>query len=150
MQRLGSARPDPPRGGAVLRVLLVLALGASSGCYWLRYDKLCRTHVQLLTEMAQKLDAVTREADGPPASFAEYRYPLERARDFVRIVTPRLEGRRSLAALSAHCDAYGAVLDASERWSADAAVASRAAMDAALARLRETGAAAIAALDAER
>jgi hypothetical protein len=144
------ARRAGSYGGAVVRLLLVLALGAAAGCYWSKYDKLCRTHVQLLTEMARKLDAVTREQDGPPVSFAEYRYPLERARDFVRIVTPRFSGRRSLAAVSAHCDTYGAVLDASERWNADAAVASRTAMDAALARLRETGAAAIAALDAER
>jgi len=150
MQSMGRFRRDAPFGRAALRVLLVLALVTAAGCYWSKYDKLCRTHVQLLTEMAEKLDAVTREEDGPPASFAEYRYPLERARDFVRIVRPRFGGRRSLAAVSAHCDAYGAVLDASEHWSANAAVASRAAMDAALGRLRETGAAALAALDAER
>lgn len=138
------------RARALTCFLLLLASAAVPGCYWSKYDKLCRTHVQLLTEMARKLDAVTREQDGPPASFAEYRYPLERARDFVRIVTPRFAGRRSLAAVSAHCDAYGAVLDASERWRAEDGVVSRAAMDAALARLRATGAAAIVALDAER
>lgn len=139
-----------PSGGAALRLLLVLALTVAAGCYWSKYDKLCRTHVQLLLEMAQKIDEVTREHDAPPASFAEYRYPLERARDFVRIVTPRFEGRRSLEALRAHCDAYGSVLDASERWRAEAGAESRATMEAALAHLRATGAAVIAALDAER
>ncbi len=130
--------------------LLAIGLLVAAGCYWSKYDKLCRTHVQLLVEMAQKLDQVTREQDGPPASFAEYRYPLERARDFARIVEPRFAGRPSLAALRTHCDAYGRVLDASERWRADAAVESRAAMDAALLYLRATGAAVIAALDSER
>ena len=101
MQSLTRFRRDAPYGGAVVRVLLVLALVTAAGCYWSKYDKLCRTHVQLLNEMAQKLDAVTREEDAPPASFAEYRYPLERARDFVRIVTPRFGGRRSLASRTA-------------------------------------------------
>ena len=138
------------RARAVLRPLLAVVLTLAAGCYWSKYDKLCRTHVELLTAMAEKLDAVTREEDGPPVSFAEYRYPLERARDFVRIVTPHFAGRRSLDALQAHCDAYGGVLDASEHWHGDDALASRAAMDAALARLRATAAAVIAALDAER
>ncbi len=143
--REGTGRAHP-----AARPLLALVLLMAAGCYWSKYDKLCRTHVQLLIQMAQKLDAVTREEDAPPASFAEYRYPLERARDFVRIVTPRFAGRRSLAALREHCDAYGVVLEASERWRAEDAAASRAAMDAALTRLRATGAAVIAALDAER
>jgi hypothetical protein len=139
-----------PRTRALGRLLLLLGLALAAGCYWSKYDKLCRTHVQLLLEMAQKLDEVTREQDAPPASFAEYRYPLERARDFVRIVGPHFAGRPWLEALRAHCDAYGAVLDASEHWRAEAGAESRAAMDVALTRLRATGATVIAALDAER
>jgi len=36
---------------------------------------------------------VTQAEDRPPPSFAEYRYPLERARDFTRIVSGRFGDR---------------------------------------------------------
>jgi len=92
----------------------VLAVVLAAGCYFGKYDKLARTHVQLLLAMAQKLDDVTREQSAAPASLAEYRYPLERARDFARIVGGRFEGRPSLAAFGAFCDAYEGVVKAAE------------------------------------
>lgn len=132
------------------RVVVVLALVLAAGCYWSKYDKLARTHVQLLLAMADKLEAVTREEGGPPGSLAEYRYPLERARDFLRIVGPRFAGRPSLAALERSCDAYVAVLAAAEHWRPDAEAESRAAMERAHAALGADAASALRALDAER
>jgi len=102
--------------------------------------------VQLLRAMAQKLDDVTREDGAPPASLAEYRYPLERARDFARIVGTRFEGRPSLAAFRACCDAYDDVVKAAESLHGGADV------DGTLARARavlgERAAAVLRALDA--
>ena len=125
-----------------------LALLAAAGCYWSKYDKLTRTHVELLLAMARKLSGVTRVEAGPPPSFAEYRYPLERARDFTRIVSNRFAGRPSLAAFRAFTDAYEHVLVAAEamRQGGDR---SRDEFDAALARLNSEAAAVLAALDAE-
>lgn len=131
-------------------MLLVLALAALAGCYWSKYDKLARTHVQLLLAMAEKLDAVTVEEGGPPASLAEYRYPLERARDFIRIVAPRFEGRSSLQALRRVCDAYAAVVDAAERWRPDGGAETHAALEHAHGELRAAAAEAVRALDTER
>lgn len=97
--------------GAVLGVLcLVLA-----GCYYAKYDKLARTHVALLEAMAAKISDVTARDGRPPADMAEYRYPLERARDFERIAARRFEGRPSLVAFDLLCSAYADLLDAADR-----------------------------------
>ncbi len=53
-----------------------------------------------------KIDDIVRQEGAAPAALAEYRYPLERARDFVRIVGRRFEARASLTALRSLCDAY--------------------------------------------
>jgi hypothetical protein len=126
--------------------MVVTALVAA-GCYFGKYDKLTRTHVQLLVAMAQKLDDVTQEQGAPPASLAEYRYPLERARDFTRIVGGRFEGRASLAAFRSFCDAYDDVVKAAEslRGAPDAAGTLRRAR----ATLDDRAAAVLRALDAE-
>jgi len=102
------------RFGGNGRLLVAFAVFLAVGCYFSKYDKLARTHVQLLLAMAQKLEDVTREQGAPPASLAEYRYPLERARDFARIVGGRFQGRPSLAAFAAFCDAYDGVVRAAE------------------------------------
>jgi hypothetical protein len=129
------------------QILVVLAVVLAAGCYFGKYDKLTRTHVQLLLSMAQKLDEVTREQGAPPASLAEYRYPLERARDFTRIVGGRFEGRASLAAFRTFCDAYDGVVKTAESLRGEPDT------DATLARARATlevnAAAVLRALDAE-
>ncbi len=130
------------------RLLIVLALLLAAGCYWSKYDKLTRTHVQLLVSMAQKLDEVVRAEDGPPASFAEYRYPLERARDFTRIVAGRFENRPSLMAFRTLCDAYEDILRATESLRGDGGAA-RDALLRAHAKLDADAAAVSRALDAE-
>ena len=128
--------------------LVGLALLLAAGCYWSKYDKLTRTHVELLLSMARKLDAVTREEGRPPPSFAEYRYPLERARDFTRIVSGRFAARPSLAAFRAFTDAYEGVLTAAEGLR-DADAEDRAAFEQARTRLDAQAAAVLRALDAE-
>jgi hypothetical protein len=126
------------------------ALLGAAGCYWLRYDKLARTHVDLLLAMTEKLDDVTRGDGRPPAPTEEYRYPLERARDFIRIAARHRADRRSLAALGALCDAYEDLLTAAERMRAAPRGAGDArAFDAAVAAVRERGGRARSALDRE-
>jgi hypothetical protein len=127
-------------------VLLAAGWGAA-GCYWLRYDALVRTHVDLLLAMARKLEAVTDERGAPPIDLAEYRYPLERARDFARIAGRRFAGRASLGALRALTDDYEAVLDAADRLRVDGGTPARAAFRDRLAALPGRGAAVVAALD---
>ncbi len=121
-------------------VLGVLWL-AAGGCYWLRYDALARTHVDLLVSMVTKLQDVTAEGEAP-ARMAEYRYPLDRARDFVRIVEGRFTDRASLQALRALCDAY-------ERTLEEAAGGDASGLEAAAGVVRERAAAVVAALDRE-
>jgi len=123
--------------GVVLGVLWL----AAGGCYWLRYDALARTHVDLLVSMTTKLEDVTAQGGGP-ARMAEYRYPLDRARDFVRIVEGRFAGRDSLRELRELCSAYERALEAAVR------PGSRG-LEAAAGAVRERAAAALAALDLE-
>jgi hypothetical protein len=125
-----------------------LALLVTAGCYWSKYDKLTRTHVELLLAMARKLAAVTRVEDGPPAAFGEYRYPLERARDFTRIVSRRFADRPSLTAFRAFTEAYEGVLTAAEALR-DADDESRAALDRAQERLQAEAVTVLRALDVE-
>ncbi len=130
------------------RRIVALVLLLVAGCYWSKYDKLTRTHVELLLSMAAKLAAVTREEGAPPASFAEYRYPLERARDFTRIVAGRFEGRASLAAFRTFCDASEDVWKAAESWRG-ADPGANADLERAHGKLRADAVAVLHALDAE-
>jgi hypothetical protein len=90
---------------AVLGVLLFpLAVG---GCYWLKYGKLMRTHVDLLISMADKMTHLLEDGRAvTPTMMNEFSYPLDRARDFVRIVHPRYVERKSLQAFGPFLDAY--------------------------------------------
>jgi hypothetical protein len=145
---MGSSwRPDRTLAVAALGLVLI----ASAGCYWSRYDQLARTHVDLLLAMAAKIDDVVRREGAAPATLAEYRYPLERARDFARIAGRRFEGRTSLVALRDLCDAYERLLLVVERMrgAADPAGES-AALTTSLATLRTDAAEVIAALDQEK
>ncbi len=88
----------------VVALLFPLAL---AGCYWLKYGKLMRTHVDLLVSMSQKMsDLLEDQRAITPNMMDEFSYPLERARDFVRIVSARYAERRSLPAFSHFLDTY--------------------------------------------
>ncbi|MGH7859183.1 MAG: hypothetical protein ACREQY_17790, partial [Candidatus Binatia bacterium] len=68
------------------RVFLWLVAGLV-GCYWYRYPDLVRTHVEVLTDYARKLDELLRSGgELRPEQLTEARYPYGRARDFARIV----------------------------------------------------------------
>jgi hypothetical protein len=86
------------------------------GCYWLKYGKLMRTHVDLLVSMAKKMgDMLEDRRSMTPAMMEEFSYPLERARDFVRIVSPRYEGRQSLQAFNDFLSIYARLVEETDR-----------------------------------
>lgn len=90
--------------------LLASVVGAASvgsGCYWQRYPKLARTHLGLLSDFATKLLRLAEDHVVVPAErWGEYTYPLDRAREFSRIVASRWPGRASIAAFDAAVAAY--------------------------------------------
>ena len=90
--------------------------------------------------MVTKLQDVTGQGKGP-ARMSEYRYPLDRARDFVRIVEGRFADRGSLQALRELCDAYERALEAAR--------IGRGGIEAAAGSVRERAAAVLEALDRE-
>lgn len=90
--------------------LAVFTLLLACGCYFLRYDALTRTHVEVLTAMAEKRsDLIGAGMAG--RDDGEFRYPLERARDFARIVGDRFGKRESHRRLMALIDRYEDGLD---------------------------------------
>jgi hypothetical protein len=94
-------------------LLFPLVLG---GCYWLKYGKLMRTHVDLLISMAKKMgDVLEDHRPMTPAMMEEFSYPLERARDFVRIVSPRYGGRQSLRAFNDFLAIYAKLVEETDR-----------------------------------
>ena len=82
------------QGDRIRRWLTFALLVALGGCYYLRYDPLVRTHVELMLAMAEKRRDLGAQ-NQPNAGSAEFVYPLERARDFVRIVRDRFGDRQS-------------------------------------------------------
>lgn len=94
----------------VIVLLFPLAMG---GCYWLKYGKLMRTHIDLLVSMAKKMSDLLE--DHQTISMEEFTYPLDRARDFVRIVSSRYAERRSLQAFSRFLDAYAELVKEIDR-----------------------------------
>jgi hypothetical protein len=67
------------RGGAI--VLLVCA----AGCLWRSYGTIMQVHLDVLTQTADKLCSVVESGRGPTAAgMAEYVYPAQRAREFMR------------------------------------------------------------------
>jgi len=97
----------------VIVLLVLLALG---GCYWLKYGKLMRTHIDLLISMSKKMsDLLEDQRAVTPNMMDEFSYPLERARDFVRIVSSRYAKRQSLQAFSHFLDTYAELLKEIDR-----------------------------------
>lgn len=107
---------------AVAVLLSLLLSGSLQGCYWLKYEKLMRTHVELMLSLSEKLARrIDAAASTPgsvtlsPAMMNEFFYPLERARDFVRIVAPRYAERDSLAAFMQMLEHYERVVREADR-----------------------------------
>lgn len=102
------------RPGAGRRIVAALGvLWLVAGCYYLRYESLVRTHVDLMVSLAEKRRDLY-VAGEPPRASAEYRYPLERGRDFARIVRGRFGERESFRLLEEFLDRYEQALGTSE------------------------------------
>ena len=111
--------PQPNRGACWRQIVFSLVLLfplVLGGCYWLKYGKLMRTHVDLLISMAKKMgDMLEDHRPITPAMMEEFSYPLERARDFVRIVSPRYEERQSLHAFNNFLAIYAKLVEETDR-----------------------------------
>jgi len=94
------------------RTALLAALVTLAGCYWSRYPELMETHLVLLDQFGAKLDSVV-QTDGrvPMQDWAEFLYPLERARDFARIAAQRYPDRPSLREFRIVLERYAALVD---------------------------------------
>ena len=94
-------------------LVLVCSLG---GCYWLKYEKLMHTHVELLLAMTDKMSRLLEDNETmTPTMMTEFLYPLERARDFVRIAAQRYPDRPSLSIFSQFLDIYERVVNETDR-----------------------------------
>jgi hypothetical protein len=106
-------RRDPRWVLSLLALSLPLVLG---GCYWLKYGKLMRTHIDLLLSMAKKMnDLLEDRRPITPKMIDEFSYPLERARDFARVVRSRYAGRQSLQAFDRFLDTYAELVQETDR-----------------------------------
>ena len=105
------------RRARVALVACVLVAGVSlGGCYWIKYTKLMRTHVELLLAMTDKMGSFLEDDRAmTPRMMNEFLYPLERARDFVRIVRRFYEGRTSLEQFERLLAVYADLLEEAER-----------------------------------
>ena len=99
--------------GLIPLLILPLTLG---GCYWLKYEKLMHTHIELMLSMTNKMSRLLGENDPiTPTMMNEFLYPLERARDFARIVAKRYTDRPSLAAFHQLLDIYEGIVTEVDR-----------------------------------
>ena len=105
------------RQARVALVVCVVVVGVSlGGCYWIKYTKLMRTHVELLLDMTDKMGSFLEDGRAiTPRMMNEFLYPLERARDFARIVKRFYEGRTSLQEFERLLDVYADLLEETER-----------------------------------
>ena len=102
--------------GGVLGCLVFLLNLSAGGCYWLKYHKLMRTHVELLLAMADKMTSLLEEKRPiTPKMMDEFTYPLERAQDFVRIVKGRYAQRKSLQTFEKMLDVYAHIIEQGDR-----------------------------------
>ena len=102
------ARLLAPQELVRVSILLCLILPWSlGGCYWLKYEKLMHTHIELMRAMTDKMSRLLEDkAAVTPSTLNEFLYPLERARDFSRIVAQHYAERPSLSAFNRLLDVY--------------------------------------------
>ncbi len=100
---------------AIVACVFVLCLSLS-GCYWLKYSKLMRTHIELLLAMTDKMGSFLEDGRSiTPRMMTEFVYPLERAQDFVRIVKRFYAGRSSLQQFENLLVVYADLVEETER-----------------------------------
>jgi hypothetical protein len=74
------------------------------------------THVELLLAMTDKMSRLVEENEAiTPAMMTEFLYPLERSRDFVRIIAQRYPDRPSLSIFSQFLDIYEGIVNETDR-----------------------------------
>ena len=116
---LGRWFPNRQARYPLVRVIILLSLVlpcSLGGCYWLKYEKLMHTHIQLMRSMTDKMNRLLADNDPlTPAMMNEFLYPLERARDFSRIVAQRYADRPSLAAFNRLLDLYQSLVTEVDR-----------------------------------
>jgi hypothetical protein len=102
------------RSGLVFALVSSLAI---SGCYWLRYADLARTHAELIEDLSSATLASLEASSRPlePGEIERLRYPLARAREFAEIARKRYPERASLLALDALVARYAEFIAAVER-----------------------------------
>jgi len=65
--------------------LTILLVVCAAGCLWRSYGTIMGVHLDVLTQTADKLHSVVVSGRGPTAEgMAEYVYPVQRAREFMR------------------------------------------------------------------
>jgi len=70
---------------SILRLTFYAATLLSTSCLWRSYADVLSVHLDVLTQTADKLYAVVESGRGPTAEgMAEYVYPAQRARGFLR------------------------------------------------------------------
>ena len=88
----------------------LLVLVCAAGCLWRSYGTIMEVHLDVLTQTADKLCSVVESGRGPTTEgMAEYVYPAQRARTFLRQFATYSE-RRSYQQLGALLDRYEALV----------------------------------------
>ena len=97
--------------GPMARRLMVLAMSLGAvGCLWRSYATILSVHLDVLTQTAAKLCSVVEAARGPTAEgMAEYTYPAQRGREFLRQFGSYRD-RRSYQQFSVYLDRYEAMV----------------------------------------
>ena len=94
------------------RIVILVLMGLLASCYWSRYPQLMDTHLTLLDQYSNKLDAMARMSGGVPVeAWGEFVYPLERAQDFARIAGQRYPEMASLQRFQVVLETYQGLLD---------------------------------------
>ena len=124
------------------RLVPALACIALVACYWSRYPEVMDTHLVVIAQFTRKVVALADDRRSVPiADWAEFVYPLGRARDFARVAAQRFPERASLASFDVVLERYGELVDDPlilSRPDAASLVRSRAAaVDAAIVTTRE-------------
>jgi hypothetical protein len=91
--------------------MLVLALFlCAGGCLWRSYATIMSVHLDVLTQTAEKLCTVVQAGKGPAAEgMAEYVYPAQRGREFLRQFNT-YSGRSSYLAFRDFLNRYEALV----------------------------------------
>jgi hypothetical protein len=94
----------------VQRLFMWMLLLSAPGCLWRSYATIMKVHLDVLTQTADKLESVVRAGRGVSAeSMAEYVYPAQRGREFLRQFNQD-SGRPSYQQFAAFLDQYEAMV----------------------------------------